>query len=140
MNSTNPAIEELARRLIAIEAAHAPSVGPVVAAMRVYAKLRVPLVKLVGSAGFRALASRALAMAKREFSSLEPVLLRSDGLLEGLDGIGGEGDAAPGVVVTTRLLGLFVVFIGEPLTHRLVGDAWPDELVDGIEAGSGESS
>jgi len=140
MNPTNPAVEELARRLIAIETARAPSAGPGVAAMRVNAKLRVPLVKLVGSAGFRALVSRALAMAKLEFPSLGPVLLRPDGLLEGLDGIGGDGDATPGVMLTAHLLGLLVVFIGEPLTLRLVGDAWPDAFVDGIEAGSGEPS
>jgi hypothetical protein len=44
------------------------------------------------------------------------------------------------VIVVAQLLGLLVTFIGEPLTLGLVGDAWPDAPVAGIDAGSGEGS
>ena len=37
-------------------------------------------------------------------------------------------DAA--VAIIAHLLGLLVTFIGEPLTLRLVGEAWPDALLD----------
>ena len=46
MNTTTPAIQTLARRLIAYEAARDPSDGPVGAARRACEKLRVPLAKL----------------------------------------------------------------------------------------------
>ena len=37
-----------------------------------------------------------------------------------------------------QLLGLLVTFIGEPLTLRLVRDAWPNASVAGMDAGSEE--
>ncbi|HVK09314.1 MAG TPA: hypothetical protein VM597_11100, partial [Gemmataceae bacterium] len=47
-----------------------------------------------------------------------------------LDGAGHDQDAGAGseggVEVVAHLLGLLVTFIGEPLTLRLVRDAWPD--------------
>jgi hypothetical protein len=136
----DPAIHDLARRLIALEASRAPSDGLVVAAMRAYETLRGPLAKLVGMAGFRAILSRALAMAKREAPALDAVRLRPDGSLEGLDGVGGGGDAEAGAVVMAQMLGLLIIFIGEPLTLRLVRDAWPEATGPGLDAGSGEAS
>ena len=38
------------------------------------------------------------------------------------------GEAA--VAITAHLLGLLVTFIGEPLTLRLVREAWPDASLD----------
>ena len=101
--------------------------------MRVCDRLRVPLARLAGVAGFRTLLSRALALAKAEVASLSPVRVREDGSLEGFDGSGpparepgGDGGAA----VVAHLLGLLVTFIGEPLTRQLVRDAWPDAAAD----------
>ncbi len=140
MNTTNPAIEDLARRLIASEAAREPSDGPVGATVRACDKMRVPLTKLVGAAGFRSLLSRALAMAKAEAPIFDAVLVRPDGSLEGLDATGRAMNEEAGVLVVARLLGLLMTFIGGPLTLLLVRDAWPDATAAGIDAGSGEAS
>ncbi len=126
MNTTTPAIEDLARRLIAFESTRKPSDGPVGATLRACEALRGPLAKFVGMAGFRSLLSRALAIAKAEIPSLGSVQVRPDGSLEGLEGVEQNQDAEAGAVVVTQLLGLLVTFIGKPLMLRLVHDAWPD--------------
>jgi hypothetical protein len=142
MNTAAPAIQNLARRLIAIESARDPSDGLVGGAVRACEKLRVPLGKLAGVAGFRSLMTRAMALATSEVPWLDSVPVRADGSLEGFDaarlhqGTAAGGEA--GVVVVAQLLGLLVTFIGEPLTRRLVRDAWPDASVTGIDAGSGK--
>ena len=144
MNTATPAIQNLARRLIALEAARAPSDEPVGAAVRVCDKLRVLLTKLVGVVGFRSLMTRAMALATAEVPWLESVQVRADGSFEGFDearlhqGADPEGEA--GVVVVAQLLGLLVTFIGEPLTLSLVRDSWQNASVAGMDAGSGEES
>ncbi len=68
-----------------------------------------------------------------EVPALKAVTIGVDGRLEGLDRLdahagnidGGEGEKAA-VAVTAHLLGLFVTFIGESFTLRLVHDAWPE--------------
>jgi hypothetical protein len=85
-------------------------------------------------AGFRSLMARAMALATAEAPCLKSVQVRADGSLEGFDAARLRQEAVPGgeagVVVVAQLLGLLVTFIGEPLTLRLVRDAWPDALVD----------
>ena len=71
---------------------------------------------------------------------LDAVQVRPDGSLEGFDGIGRPQGAEAGIVVVAHLLALLVTFIGEPLTMRLVSDAWPGGLVAGTDAGSEEQS
>lgn len=135
MDSATPAIHSLARRLIALEAARdAGSSGGGTggtAAERACAKLSVPLTKFAGVAGYRSLISRALALAKADVASLEPVQVRLDGSLEGFDETGKDPDAEASVVVLVHLLSLLVTFIGEPLTIGLVRAAWPDVPLDG---------
>jgi hypothetical protein len=134
MNTPPSAIQHLARRLLAVEAARDHSDGLLGAARRACDRLRVPLAKLAGVAGFRSLMARALALAAAEVPWLDVVQVRADGSLEGFDaargqhGAGQDGDA--GAVVVAQLLGLLVTFIGEPLTLRLVREAWPDAPVD----------
>lgn len=120
MNTIPPTMQDLARRLIAREAARDASEGPVGAATRTCNTLRTPLVKFAGVAGFRSLLTRALVLATAEVPGLASVRVMPDGSLEGFDAAGCEhgtpqvGEAA-GVVVA-QLLGLLVTFIGEPLT------------------------
>jgi hypothetical protein len=142
MSTASPAIRDFARRLIVVEAARDES--PVAGgskAVRVCEKLRLALSKLAGVAGFISLMSRAVAMAKAEVPLLVVVQVRADGSLEGFDGLGHDQDAGAGseagVVVVAQLLGLLVTFIGEPLTLRLVYNAWPEASVTGVDAGSG---
>ena len=142
MNTATPAIQNLARRLIALESARAPSDEVVGEAVRACEKLRVPLAKLAGVAGFRSLLTRALALATAEIPWLKSVQVRADGSLEGFDAARLHHGAVPGgeaeVVVVAQVLGLLGIFIGEPLMLRLVRDAWPDASVTGMDAGSGE--
>jgi hypothetical protein len=128
MDPTTAAIKDLARRLIAFEAMRDPPDGSFAAAVRACETLRGPLTRFVGVTGFGSLLSRALAMARADIPCLDAVRVRPDGSLEGWEGVGPrrDSDRDAGAVVVAQLLGLLVTFIGEPLTLRLVRDAWPD--------------
>ena len=142
MSTASPYTRDLARRLVAVEVAREGSpFASGAGAVRVCEKLRLPLVKLAGVAGFRSLLARAVALARGGNPSLA-VQVRPDGSLDGLDGSGTDSDAAgrSGVDVVAELLGLLVTFIGEPLTRHLVRDAWPNASAAGTDAGSGEGS
>ncbi len=137
MSTASPEIQELARRLLAFEAAHDNSSDARVdVAVQVIEELRLRLIRLAGVDGFRSLLSRALTLAKAEVPSLKMVQVGADGSLEGFDRIEGsqeeEAGAATqaGIVLVAHLLELLVTFIGEPLTLRLVRDKWPDASND----------
>ena len=129
MDTPSPSIRDLARRLLAVEAASQSASGPHVhEAVRVCEKLRISLTRFAGSDGFTSLMRRALALARADVPSLQTVKLRPDGSLEGLevlavDATNGGPEAA--VAITAHVLGLLKTFIGEPLTLRLVREAWP---------------
>jgi hypothetical protein len=80
----------------------------------------------MGAAGFRALISRALALADAEVVWLRELHVREDGSFEGLNEL--EAQANPeelsngGIVLLARLLGLLVTFIGEDLTLLLLSN------------------
>ena len=140
MNSATPAIRDLARRLIALEAmCDAGSTAGRSEAVRVCEKLRVPLAKFLGTAGYRSLMARALAIAKGETRSLDPVQVQLDGSLDGIDGIG-QKDAEAAVVVLVHLLSLLVTFVGERMTLRLVFDVWPEASLDEKDSSAEEHS
>lgn len=129
MNTLSPEVHDFARRLIALEASRDGSAG---AAGRVCDRLRGPLARLGGIAGFLSLLSRSLALAKAEVGSLDPVRVREDGSLDGLDTAGVGSDS--GLAIVTHLLGLLVTLVGEPLTRQLVRDAWPEAAGDETDA------
>jgi len=83
----------------------------------------------MGKAGFRALLSRALALANAEVPSLRAVRVNADGSLEGFEELYAqlppEEFFEGRVVLLAQLLGLLVAFIGENLTLRLVREVWP---------------
>ena len=89
----------------------------------------------MGTAGFRSLLARALALASREAPSLRALRVGPDGALAGLDTGGAATDTATradsDVALTSQLLGLLVTFIGPALTLRLLLDVWPD--IDGTD-------
>jgi hypothetical protein len=118
---------ELARRLIAHEAdasAVALQTGP--ATVRVYERLRRQLSAPVGADDFQVLASRALALAKSESPRLSAVQITADGDLRGLGGIESQADSDEegegGILLIAHLLGLFLTFLGEATTLRLIED------------------
>jgi hypothetical protein len=126
----SPQTLDLARRLLACETvAGEASVPTESAAVRVCEKLRLPLCALAGVAGYRALLSRALTLAKAEASSLSAVQVTAEGCFQGLGELEPQIDkdhAEEGeVILIAQLLGLFLAFIGEALTLRLVQDISP---------------
>jgi hypothetical protein len=131
MRTPTPAIRSLTQRLIAAEAARDDAPGArAPGALRVLEKLRAPLSRLAGAAGFGSLMSRAIALAKAEDASLNAVQVRADGSLEGFAGRGNGPDTGVGEdggeALVAHLLGLLATLIGEPLVLRLVRDEWPD--------------
>ena len=137
MAAVFPAIQDLARRILVIEASRVDVVGGQVnEAVRACVKLQVPLSKFTGPAGFLSLLSRALVLAKSEVPSLSVVQVRPDGSLAGFEEIKhgqdvGELELEKGrMVLVAHLLGLLATLIGESLTRRLACEAWPDISLD----------
>ena len=127
-------MRDLARRLLAEEVARPSKSRPHVSeAVRVCDKLRVALTRFAGADGFTSLIRRALFLAATEVPSVKNVKLGPDGSLEGFEKLAADADNSgpeAAVAITTHLLGLLVTFIGEPLTLRLVREAWPDGALD----------
>ena len=133
MDTPSSSMRDLARRLLAAsQTASGPHVHEAVV---VSEKLRISLTQFAGADGFASLLRRALVLASADVPSLQSVKIGADGRLEGFeqlaadtgtDAVGGEA----AVAITAHLLGLLVTFIGEPLTLRLVREAWPDASLD----------
>lgn len=138
MGTTPAAIQNLARQLLALDQARAGTVqGDLDPAARACEKLRLPLAKLAGAAGFASLLSRALALAKRQAPALDGLKVEPDGSLTGIeqlsrDPIASEAAQRAGTVLVGELLGLLVTFIGASLTLRLVREAWPDISMEAV--------
>ena len=118
---------DLARILITSEAdASTTSLQTEPATVRVYERLRRQLSSPVGIDGFQALASRALALAKSQSQRLSAVQVTANGGLRGLGEIESETDAnedgEAGIILIAQLLGLFLTFLGEATTLRLIED------------------
>jgi hypothetical protein len=80
----------------------------------------------VGVDGFQALASRALALAKSESPRLSAVQVTANGGLRGLGEVesrtDSDEDGESGIILIAQLLGLFLAFLGEATTLRLIED------------------
>jgi hypothetical protein len=118
---------DLARSLVASEAdASTASLQTEPATVRVYERLRRQLGAPVGVDGFQVLASRALAMAKSESPRLNAVQVTANGGLRGLGEVEShtEADEAgeAGIILIAELLGLFLTYLGEATTLRLIED------------------
>ena len=111
------------------------------AASHVLEKLRPHLATLMGNGGFRALLSRALALASTEVPGLRAVRVRTDGSLDGWETLRAQPDPDElfegGVVLLAQLLGLLEAFIGEDLTVRLVSEVWPKVSLNDLNFGNG---
>ena len=100
-------------------------------------KLRPHLSNIMGSAGFRALLSRALALAKKEIPGLHTMQVNADGTLDGLNKL--ETHDSPddlfegSIVLLAHMLGLLVAFIGESLTLQMMGGVWPNSSFTDLE-------
>ena len=132
-----PGMRDLAHRLLTYEAGAAKTSEPMEStALRVYEKLRGNLCVLVGVAGFQALASRALTLARSEVPGLGAVQVAADGRLQGISGIETPMNAdenwidEEGDILISSLLGLLLMFLGEALTMNLILNVWPDAAFD----------
>ena len=135
-------MRDFADRLIAYETrGNKSSETKTPAACLVGEKLRPHLATLMGNVGFRALLSRALALANAEVPWLRAVHVNADGSFEGLDELGAKvnpDEIFEGcVVLLAQLLELLVAFIGEDLTLRIVRDVWPPLSLDNFDFGKG---
>ncbi|MGB6132830.1 MAG: hypothetical protein WBD32_07365 [Acidobacteriaceae bacterium] len=116
---------DLARSLVASEAdasTNSLQTGP--ATVRVYERLRRQLAAPVGVDGFQALASRALALARSESPRLGAVQITANGDLRGLGEVESQAEenGEAGIILIAQLLGLFLTFLGEATTLRLIED------------------
>ena len=130
MDTSSASMRDLARRLLAVEAASQSATGVQVhEAVRVCEKLRISLTRFAGSDGFTSLMRRALALARADVPSLQIIKLKPDGSLEGCEALAvaaTNGGSEAVVAIIAHLLGLLETFVGEPFTLRLVREAWPD--------------
>ena len=138
MSRATPRLQRVAQRLLALEAAAGHSTDvPTPGAFRVCEKLRRPLSRLAGVAGFRSLLSRALAVASGEVRWLTALCITAEGSLEGFSDIErplAQAEMAQGeLLLIAHLLGLLVTFIGEALTARLVQEVWPELPPDHLD-------
>lgn len=103
------------------------------AGFQVCEKLRRPLCTFTGVAGFRALLSRALVLARVKAPLLDGVELKPDGSFlfspELEPQLATDKAARAGIVLANQLLELLVTFIGEALTLRLLHDVWPKAVL-----------
>ena len=143
MNRATPKMRDFAERLIAYETkGNKSSETKTAAIFPVVEKLRPHLATLMGKLGFRALLSRALALAGAEVPWLRAVHVKADDSFEGLADLGTQVDPSElfegRVVLLAQMLGLLVAFIGEDLTLRLVRDVWPKLSLNGADSGKGD--
>jgi hypothetical protein len=120
-------MHDLARSLVAREAdASKTSLHAEPATVRVYERLRPQLGAPVGAEGFQSLASRALALAKSESPRLNDVEVMPSGALHWLGEAefqtNPEENDEDGIILIAQLLGLFLTFLGEETTLRLIED------------------
>ena len=129
MSRSTPDMRLIAKCLIAYEARENKSSESETAAFLIVEKLRPHLTTLMGSAGFRALFSRAVSLASADIPELEAITVNADGSLKGVEKV--EAQLSPQeisesrVMLLAHLLGLLVAFIGASLTIALVREVWP---------------
>jgi hypothetical protein len=125
----------LAREVLISEASSAGEPAALTAAAeRVFARLAERLAGLFGVAGYRALLTRALGLARGEVPGLALVTVdaKAAGDLGGLAAFAAAQADGPAAVaagftaIFAHLIGLLAAFIGAPLTARLIRESWPD--------------
>ena len=143
MSRATPQMRDLSQCLIAYETrGNKSSETKSPAACLVGEKLRPHLAALLGNVGFRALLSRALALANTDIPWLRVVHVKADGSFEGLDELEAQVDPEEifegCVVLLAQLLGLLAAFIGENLTLHLVREVWPKLSLKDLDFGKGD--
>ena len=113
----------------------APTVSTA-AARRAYDDLTRVSAPLIGQAGVDALTDRALRLAQQEYAWLaqtrepEHADRPFDAVIVSLERQDRAVASEAAATVFAAFAGLLVTFIGEPLTERLLRQAWPDAWAD----------
>lgn len=131
--------KDLARSLLAYEAAGSTSETSQSLAVRVCEKLRGPLSGVAGIAGYRSLLARALTLAQAEAQSLRAFQVTAEGTLRSsgeiepqiAKNLASEGD----VLLMGQFIGLFLSLLGASVTLQLVQEVFPNLTVT-TEAGT----
>ena len=144
MSRSNPQIRNFAERLVLYEIRENESLGKKAPIdFEDCEKLRSQLTTLMGAGGFRALLARALELASAEVPWLREVNVQADGSLEGWNELAARVDPQEitegSIVLVAQLLGLLVAFVGDDLTQRLVGEAWPRLSLHESDFGKGDN-
>lgn len=142
MTTSDSRENEIARRLLAREAAErdAPG-GPVAAAERVLTKLHAHLARWLGADGSHAVLARALDRARPGHRALADARIEPRGE-RALTGLTTNAPAADVTEVSEALaaviaavITLLTRLIGADLVARLLQQTWPDEGAGAIQAG-----
>lgn len=138
-------LRELTSRLVAEESLGNTTGGNgTYPTFRVLEKLHVPLATLAGDAGYRALLLRARALTKADAPWLESLDVKPDGTIEYPEKSEirptREESAKGEHALVARMLALLTLFIGEPLTLRLLHGVWPNVVGEEENTKKGPSS
>ncbi len=130
---TDNSVEGLAARIVADEAKRiAPSAHDVDLILQVCDKMHPSIARLAGSISYRALLSRALALAKPKAQTLGALRFESDGRLvfdpedPAAEFLNPDTVRTDAVVLVTAFVNLLMVLIGEALTLRIIRQVWPE--------------
>ncbi len=144
MHEVSSATRSLAARILRIEAGgQSESTSLAEAGKRAFERLRPHLTELLGNQGFIALLRRANYLAQGQFPML--TALRIDVLdgagLTGLEAFNGAIVDEPAQAAAAlaeflvRFLWLLETFLGQALTVHLLGEVWPELLLEDEDSG-----
>ena len=121
---------DIARSLLAYEAAGGTSEPTQSLAVRVCEKLRGPLCALAGVVWYRSLIGRALTLARSQTTSLDDLQIAEDGSLQSLGKSALQSDrqyaSEADVLLTSHSIGLILSLLGTAVTLQLVQDVFPN--------------
>jgi len=124
---------DIARSLLAYEAAGSTSEPAQSLAVRVCERLRGPLCALAGVAWYRALIARALALARSQTTSLCDLQVAEDGSLQSFGDTPLQSErhnaSEADVLLTSQLIGLVLSLLGSAVTLQLVQGIFPNLTV-----------
>jgi hypothetical protein len=136
-------LADFARRLLRHEADKAKGADHLTGFQRACYALHQRLSPLISSPGFQTLFARAIRLAARDFPFLATVSVRTNsectlvGLPAGKDTREPRETADALAAVLAHFIWLLVIFIGEDLGLRKVGEVWPEVPFSRVNPSSG---
>jgi len=125
--------DDIARSLLAYEAAGSNSEPAQSLAVRVCEKLRGPLCALAGVVWYRSLIGRALTLARLQTSSLGDLQIAEDGSLQSFGDSPLQSErhnaSEADVLLISQLIGLILSLLGSAVTFQLVQGVFPNLTV-----------